>query len=347
MKCFHSEMLKFFVRLFVVATFVLSAVPAVPAEAAPNAGEGWPMHLRLLSGPNGGQWFFMGESLAEVLSSRLLPTTSRIGGGVDNIGSINQKAGDIAFTLNCFLGAAGSGEQEYSSIRLENAEILANIYPQVLYVLLRKDFAEKNGIDGMETLIQKKLPLRFASLKPGTASEFILRLLLKYGYHTDFEALEKQGWNISFNNYAEIADNLVAGELDCFAYTAGTDVPLIHTIEEHTDVVILPIDSKILKELTEKFRTNTYTIPAGTYKSTKSSVDTLGDYTCLIVRKDLPEDLIYTLSKTLWENKGTVANKVSDFGGLDPQTAVPVGLPVHPGALRFWNELLSSGKSAK
>ena len=253
-----------------------SAASAPDANTAKNASsqgkEGWPSHLRLLTGPTGGQWFMLGEPIADALSQHVLPTTSRIGGGVANIGSVNMKQGDIAFTLACFLGAAQSGEEEYRGIKTDNTALLASVYPQVLYFLVRKDFAAKHGITSVETLLQKNIPLRFASLKPGTASEFILQMLLKYGYNTNFAKLRDQGWRLSFNNYAETADNFVAGEIDCFAYTAGTTVPLILTMEENTEVTVLPIDPKVLDLLSQKFKTHTYVIAPGTYKSVTSPI---------------------------------------------------------------------------
>lgn len=303
------------------------------------AKEGWPTHLRILTGPNGGQWFTMGDPLAEVLTKNVLPTSSRMGGGVANISNVTKKMGDIGFTLACFMGAAASGEEEYKSIDLSNAQLMMNVYPQVLYVLMRKDFAEQNNITSVKTLLEKELPIRFASLRPGTASEFILTLLLKHGYDTSFDDLRKKGWKIYFNNYAETADNFVSGELDCFAYTAGTTVPLIHTMEEHTEVIILPVEEDVLNLLADKFKTNTYTIKPGSYKSIRQPVLTLGDYTSFVVRKDLPEDLVYQICKAMWNGKDYVASIVADFGGLSPKTAIEGGLPTHPGALKFWNEV--------
>ena len=330
---------RFFAMIVVSACFVLSVWSG--AEAAGNGKpvpkEGWPAHLRMLTGPNGGQWFMMGDPIAEVLSKNVMPTSSRMGGGLANINSVNDKMGDLAFTLTSFLGSARSGEPEYQSIKTDNAVLMANIYPQVLYFLLRKDFAEEHGIDSVETLLKKKMPLRFASLKPGTASEFILTMLLKYGYNTDFDALREQGWSIAFNNYAETADNFVDGELDCFAYTAGTVVPLILTMEEHTDVVVLPLDQKVLDLLSQKFGTTTYTIQPDVYRSIKTPVRTLGDYTSIVVRKDLPDDLVFAINKAFWENRDYIAGVIADFGGLSPETAIPEGVSVHPGSIEFWN----------
>lgn len=327
--------------LLLPALFVWSAaVSAQPPAQTSKAN--WPTHLRFLTGPTGGQWFVMGDPIAEVLTREVVLTTSRMGGGVSNISDINTKLGDLGFSLSCLMGAGQSGEEEYKSIAAENTVIMANIYPQVLYFLLRKDFALKHGIDSVEALLKKNMPLRFASLKPGTASEFILSLLFRHGYDTSFDKLRGQGWEIFFNNYRETADNFVSGDLDCFAYTAGTTVPLIRTIEEYTEVTVLPVQQDVLDKLAAKFGTHTYTIEPGTYKSVTSPVRTLGDYTCIVIRKDLPDDIVFAINKALWENKQSIAGVISDFGGLAPATALPQGLPVHPGSVTFWRGLLPS-----
>ena len=307
--------------------------------AAAVAKPGWPSHLRMLSGPNGGQWFALGDPIAEALSKNVAPTTNRMGGGMANIASLNKGAGDMGFSLTCFLGASMSGEEEYRDIQFDNATLMVNVYPQVMYFLLRKDVAERHGITDVESFLKAKRPLRFASLKPGTASEFVLRLLLKYGYDTSFDELRERGWTISFNNYAETADNLVSGDLDCFAYTASIEAPLILTMEQHIDVVILPMEQRVLDILAEKFKTSTHVIEPGYYKGVKSPILTLSDWTCILVRKDLPKDLVFAANKALWEEVNNISSVTSDFKRLSPQTALPKGLEAHPGSVEFWKTL--------
>ncbi len=330
--------MRHFAGAFVLVASLCAFATSLPLPA--SAAEGArPTHLRLLTGPNGGQWFFMGEPIAEVLSRNVAPTSSRIGGGVSNIDALNKRMGDLGFTLTCFLGAAESGEKEYADIKTDNVSLMANIYPQVLYVLVRKEFAAKHNITGVGDLLKVRGPIRFASLKPGTASEFIVGMLLKYGYNTSFAQLREQGWSLAFNNYAETADNFVAGDLDCFAYTAGTTVPLIKTMEDHTEVLILPVDLPVLEMLAGKFKTHVYTIKPGDYKSVTTPITTLGDYSCLVVRKDIPEDMVFAINKALWENRAAISSVIKDFGALSPDTALPKGIEAHPGSVRFWSTL--------
>jgi len=313
---------------------------AFSALAVPQAGTvGHPAHLRLLTGPNGGQWFTAGERLAPILTRSIVSTSSRIGGGVANIAAVDKRLGDLAFTLACFLGAAQSGEAEYASLVADNVALLANIYPQVLYFLMRKEVADKYGVTDVASLLRQRAPLRFATLKPGTASEFILNMLLKYGYDTNFAKLRAQGWSLEFNNYAETADNFVEGKLDCFAYTAGTEVPLILAMEKHAGIVVLPVEQRVLDLLAKKFKTGTHTIMPGLYKSVTAPVATLADSTCIIVRKDLSDGLVFDICKAIWTNKDPLVKAVKDFQTLSPMNAMPPGLPIHPGAKKFWDSV--------
>ncbi len=294
--------------------------------------------LRILTGSAGGQWDALGGGIAEALSERGMFTTSRLGGAVANVDKVNRGETDLAFSITYFLGMADAGEGEAKRIESENVALLANIYRQVFYVLIRKDFAEKYDIDSVDDLLSRKIPVRFATLKPGTGSEFFLKMLLKYGYSLDYEQLGKRGWTVSFCNYSEIADNFANGELDCFAYTAGIDVPLISRMEEFIDLKLLAISKPVRDGLRKRLGIETYTIQPGAYKSVTRSIQTIGDYACLVVRKDLSEEVVYAISKALWQGRKKLEADVKGFCLSVPKSALKKGINVHPGAKRFWDE---------
>ncbi|MDR2819912.1 MAG: TAXI family TRAP transporter solute-binding subunit [Desulfovibrio sp.] len=317
---------------------LLLLTAATTCEAADHTVK--PQFLRIITGPKGGQWHKMGEVMAKVLTEDVLAATSRVGGGVTNINAVNNKQADMALTLASFLGAARSGEAEYQTIQAQNVAVLANLFPQALYILIRRNVAEANGITSLGTLLRQKIPLRFASLKPGTASEFVLYLLLKYGYDTDFIKLRDQGWDVSFHNLTQIVENFMTEKLDCFAYVAaGPYGALSPIMEKHANMLALPVEQSVLDLMEQKFGTTTHVITPARYAFVSAPVRTLGDYTSLIVSADFPEDTVYSITKTLWSNKDKIASTVKDFGTLSPKTASPKGLPVHPGALKFWQSL--------
>jgi len=219
---------------------------------------------------------------------------------------------------------------------VKNSVIMANLYTQYTYFIMRKDFAEKNSIKSVDDMIEKNIPIRFATLKPGTSSEFIIKALFKKGYNTDYDQLKKKKWTFGFTSYDDGADLLADNHLDCFAFSVGKVASVVMNIESNTEVVILPVGQKALDALAAAYGTTTFTINPGTYKCVTSPVKTIGDYTCIVIRKDLPDSLVYELNKTLWANRDSLAMAVGDIAELNPKIALPEGLPSHPASVQFW-----------
>jgi len=110
-------------------------------------------------------------------------------------------------------------------------------------------------------------------------------------------------------------------------------------IESSTPIYILPIGQPALDALAKAYGTTTFTIEPGVYKSVKAPIKTIGDYNCLVVRKDLPDNLVYELNKAMWANKASIVAAVKDFNELSIQEALPVDLPAHPGSVQFWKSV--------
>lgn len=326
-----------FFRVF--CALLLTLTMATPTLAADDSKD-WPSQLRFMAGPPGGNWFALGTALAEMWTKNTLQTTSSTGGAVANILNANTKKGDLGFTVTSFVGAAVSGEQDFQGRKADNAVVMANLYTQVTYFIMRKDFAEKHNIKSVDDMINGKTPVRFATLKPGTGSEFMVKVLFEKGYDTNFAKLKAdKGWTVEYASYEGGADLIADNHLDCFAFSVGAIASIVMNIESRVPVVILPVGQKALDAVSKAYGTITFDIMPGVYKCVTSPIKTVGDYTSIVVRKDLPESLVYALNKALWENKALMAGAVKDMEELDPAMALPKGVPVHPGSLKFWTEM--------
>jgi TRAP transporter TAXI family solute receptor len=297
---------------------------------------GWPDQLKFMAGPPGGNWFALGTALSEMWSKNVLQTTSSTGGGVSNILNADLKKGDFGFSVVSLVGAALAGEEDFAGRDIKNAVVMANLYTQYTYYIIRKDFADKNGIKSFDDLLAKDIPVRFATLKPGTSSEFIIKALFKKGYGTDYEKLKKKGWTFEFTSYENGADLMADNHLDLFAFSVGKVASVVMNIESSTPIYILPVGQKALDALAKAYGTTTFTVEPGIYKSVKTPVKTIGDYNCIVIRKDLPDSLVYELNKAMWANKASIVAAVKDFNELSIKDALPAGLPVHPGSEKFW-----------
>ena len=305
---------------------------------------GWPSQLRFMAGPPGGNWFALGTALSEMWTGNGLPqTTSSSGGGVANILNAHAKRGDLGFSVTSLLGAALKGEADFNGRVVNNAVIMTNLYTQYTYFIMRKDFAVKNGIKSVEDIIAKKLPMRFATLKPGTSSEFVVNALFNKGYGFDYKKTFKDwGGSVEYASYEGGADLLADNHLDCFAFSVGKIASVVMNIESQLDIVLLPVGQDALDKLADAYGTVTLTIDPGIYKSVPEGaepVKAVGDYTCIVIRKDLPESLVYELNKAIWEHKDALVAAVRDMAELEPSIALPEKVPAHEGSVKFWSEL--------
>ena len=317
----------------------------IASSACAQDKSGWPSQLRFMSGPQGGNWSSLGDALCSVWNASGLPRASSTqGAGVSNILNAHARRGDLGFSVTSLLGAALKGEADFSGRAVSNAVIMANLYTQYTYFIMRRDFAEKYGIKSVDDIITKRPAVRFASLKPGTSSEFVVKALFEKGYGLDYrKAFQDWGGAVEYASYDGGADLIADNHADCFAFSVGKIAPIIMSIEVRADVVILPAGQEALDKLADAYGTVTLEVEPGIYKSLPEGsepVRTVGDYTCIVVRKDLPESLVYELNKAVWEHKEELAADVRDIAELEASTALPEKVPAHEGSVRFWRELI-------
>jgi len=298
----------------------------------------WPAQLRFVSGPSGGTWFALGGTLAGVWTQSVIPTTSGTGGGTANILTISRGQADIGLTTLSVFNAAVKGIDPFKE-PVKGTMLFANLYRQYAYFIMRKDYATKNGVKTLGDVIRKKLPIRFATLTPGTASEFVIRLLFEKGYGVTWSDIKSWGGRVEFASYTDGANLLCDNNLDMFAFQISRVASVIMDIESRIDVVILPVDEEAIQALANYLGTTKFFIEPGVYKSVTEPVPTVGDYTCLVIRENLPEDLVYKLAEALWNKKEQIAKAFADMAELNPQEAISQGVPAHPGSIKFWSQL--------
>ena len=83
------------------------------------------------------------------------------------------------------------------------------------------------------------------------------------------------------------------------------------------------------------------TIPAETYGKDMPATKSFQDACILTTNKDQPEDLVYTIIKTLWSKKGMEAMVMAkkSFNEMTLENGFTgASVPLHPGAVKFWKE---------
>ena len=82
------------------------------------------------------------------------------------------------------------------------------------------------------------------------------------------------------------------------------------------------------------------TIPAGTYTGQKKDVTTFGVKATVVTSADVPEELVYLVTKAVFENFDAFKAQHPAFGPLEKKNMISDGLsaPLHPGAIKYYKE---------
>ena len=83
-----------------------------------------------------------------------------------------------------------------------------------------------------------------------------------------------------------------------------------------------------------------YDFPAGTYPNQNEAVRTVASPNVLVTREDIPEEVVYRITKVIWENLATLQEIHGATNDMRPEIAIDgLGAPLHAGALRYYREV--------
>lgn len=193
--------------------------------------------------------------------------------------------------------------------------------------------AEGSGIQSWQDLKGK----RFNIGNPGSGQR-----------GTTEELMEGHGWTTADFAVAteltstEQANALCDGNIDAFGYTVGVPNAGVAVATDGCDAYIVDLgDDPVAQKLVEE---NDYyaftTIPEGTYTTTDSDVTTFGVKATFVTSANVPEDVVYEVTRAVFENLDDFRSLHPAFANLKPEEMIADALsaPIHPGAQKYYDE---------
>lgn len=312
----------------VASCMLLLAAMAAPAAASVK-------FITVSTGPVGGEWYIMGGILAELIKDVLpgVKVTVTTGGAVANLTAVARAKSDIATTQDQLLFEARQGKglfaDQGSHANVMGLAYLADIYMSVF--LVREDMA----ISSIDDIRDKKIPVKIltapAGSSPSVAAE---RMLAEYGITP--ETLKSWGGSINYVSYSEASSLIRDGHADAYC---GPIMPAIVELTVSRKMKMLPVKASVLDALTAEYKYGRAVIPKGAYYFVKQDTPVMAESPILIVREDLPEDVVYAITKAICTNPGRIRESGQTYAQFAPENAPRIaGGPIHPGALRYYRE---------
>ncbi|MBZ8134400.1 TAXI family TRAP transporter solute-binding subunit [Afifella sp. IM 167] len=301
--------------------------------------------FRIATGGTAGTYFPIGGLIANAISNPpgsrpceeggscgvpgLVATAIASNGSVANVNAIGSGAVESGFSQSdvAYWAQTGTGVFEDKG-KVEKLRAIASLYPESIHLIASK----ASGITSVADLAGKRVSLD----EPGSGTLVDARLILG-AYGLDEKSIEPE-----YLKPNQAADRMRDGAMDAFFFVGGFPAGAIVELASNTDITVVPIDGdaagKVISDY-EFFAKNT--IPAGTYEGQDSDVTTLAVGAQWVTSADQPEELIYEITKALWNDN---TRKLLDSGHakgkvITADTALNgVGIPLHPGAEKFYKE---------
>lgn len=320
----------------------ITAALAVATLALGSAAHAQEMKFwRIGTGGAGGTYYPIGGLIANAISN---PPGSRpcdkggscgVAGLVAIAVSTNASVANVnaidAGQLDAGLAGAQSvtqgynGEGKFTGNPKKNIRIIANLYPEDMHLVTPKGVTLKN----LKELNGKSVGVAAA----GSGTQVSVRMILKdYAIKADENEL----------GLGQSVQRIADGQLDAFFYAGGTPFAALIQLGSTKGFELYKFteaDQKAINKIIPYYVDSL--IPAGTYENINYDVPTVAVSGQLITSAAQPDDLIYDITKALW-NKNT--RKLLDKGHskgkqITIETALKgVLIPIHPGAAKYYKE---------
>ena len=285
--------------------------------------------LKLMTGPMGGSWYPLGGAISDAVQKAIPGVTLAVapGGGVANAEAVQFGKCDLGFSNSSSAVDGVHGRPPFKQ-KLTKMRQVANLYPQYFQMVV----LENSGIKSVADLKGKVI----SPGPKGHTGEFAARQVLSiYGlYYPDMSNVHHVSYN---DSVALMKDGHCDGWLLCTTAPASSIIDLAST--RKIRLLSLPEDKiAAMQKLNAGYIRRV--IPKGTYQGVDYDVQGFGFYTHLIASEDLPEDLVYKITKTMVDNLPRFATVVKAMAGVTAQDlALDIGVPFHPGALKYYKEI--------
>jgi len=300
-----------------VLTFGIAVAIATPATA---------QDVRLMTGPQGGVWVPLGGQLKDLWEKAIpgLKVQNLPGAGIANVRGIEEDKAEIGFGNSISTVDALAGREPFKTPHKKVCNI-ATLYPQYFQVLVRTDANIKTVADlkGKSITTQQR----------GNTGELITRQLLQV------HGLTYNDVKMSYVSYTDSVAQMQDGH--AVAYTLGTTIPAGSVLDLATarDVTLLDLSGSLagMRKLNPGY--TLVTVPGKTYPKNDKDTQVIGYATHIVASCNLPEQTVYTITKTIADNISTLATVNKAMTGLSPKAmAEDIGVPFHKGAARFYKE---------
>ena len=304
-----------------------------------------PTTMTWVAGGVGGGWYAQAGGLARLITEKEPKIILKVvpGGGVVNPVRISRGKDGLAWGVTFVDKMAFKGMAPVYKSPNPNVRAMGGIFGiSYIHVLAS---ADKNisTLQEMVDMVKAGKGIRVAAPMKGTSDLPLIKAILKF-YGITFDDIKKAGGSIQQAVYADMVSLYKDRHVDYVFTHLALPGAAITEMTMSRKSVLLSTSKECIDEMAEQLGTIASSsgktqIAGGTYKNNPKDVPAVPTAAELLVSKDVPDIVAYTILKIIGDNIKEVHAINNKNRTFDPKTGwANVAVPLHPGAEKYYKE---------
>lgn len=318
----------------IAAAILLACTTAGPAMAQTY-------NLTLCGASPGGLWSLLGAGIDAAVKKSFPGSTvtyQTSGGGLANVGLLDQKKCDLAIIHDAEAKAALGGLEPFKA-PVDSLATIAQLYTWApMQVIVNADYAAEHGLTKLEDVAEKKLPVQVALNRRGNIVSGIGASMLK-AIGAGPQEIESWGGSVQYAASGEQADLIRDRRVDMLINSLFVNHSSIRELASAIDVKLLPITEETAEKVIEEWDIQKFTIPAAAYDWNGQDTLTVTVSAQLFARTDADPQMVTDVTKALTDNVDELQGVHKAMAPLDVKLmAAASTVDYHPAAKEVYQQ---------
>jgi len=336
-------------KVTITETITITPTPTPTVTPPPTTPPPhWPKEIVFRTYSVGSPGYVLGGAISSLVEKELgIKISVQPGASAANLLAISRGEVEMAYTHAAWIPFAKDPAKAVpiwgQEIDLSNVKFMLGPTERYKVLITKRPDFPVNSIKELADYIKGGKAARLAVGGPAASLEdFLFRWLLEH-YGVTEDVIRRAGGSLVVPGEAKAVESMIEGKLDLiFDVTAVPSSNYIMLDTRMPDVKTIPLTDEdidfILNTLGFKGALVVDYLPKGTYGFITEDYRTLFTFTILLVRADMPDDLIYQITRSICENTEYLVKAVSAFRIFNPSTSwkYSSNLEIHPGAKQYY-----------
>lgn len=283
--------------------------------------------LRIGTASQGGAFYPVGQAISSLVINHaddltMVPIVTE--GSVQNPRLVHSGEVDLAITNNNLSVLANKGVGPYKSTGAMDLRTLGSLHFSILHMITLAD----SDIEGIADLKGKRVAVGPAG---GGTIPFLTQVL-------GLTDLEIDDITPSFLSYGDGFSQLADGNVDAAFALSGYPAGAVMQAQANKKLKFIPLTDEQLTTALETYTNyDKVVVPADTYNTDADGV-VLGVNNLLIANASMDDETAYQITQAIYTNMEEFKAENAFAHQIEPERSSSLGIALHPGAERYFNE---------